>query len=96
MTRFIHTYCSQCDKDLGPGEDGVSSCAGHMDSVFRAVEHRPVAPYPISEEEVDTALRIAVHEGGCFTAYEVTGMRRALENHEANKLKEYHETRKDN
>lgn len=29
MPRFEHTYCSQCGKDLGPGEHGVSSCCDH-------------------------------------------------------------------
>ena len=27
--RFLHTYCAQCDKDLGPGHDGVVSCDRH-------------------------------------------------------------------
>ena len=27
--RFLHTYCAQCDKDLGPGFDGVVSCDRH-------------------------------------------------------------------
>ncbi len=29
MSRFPHTYCSQCGLDLGPGDAGVSSCADH-------------------------------------------------------------------
>ena len=29
MTLFLHTYCSQCGADLGPGDEGVSRCAGH-------------------------------------------------------------------
>lgn len=27
--RFQHTYCSQCGRDCGPGDDGVSGCADH-------------------------------------------------------------------
>ena len=29
VPRFLHTYCAQCDKDLGPGSDGVVSCDRH-------------------------------------------------------------------
>lgn len=29
MPRFSETSCSQCGKDLGPGDCGVSSCADH-------------------------------------------------------------------
>lgn len=28
-SRFDHTYCSQCGTDLGPGDEGVSSCCEH-------------------------------------------------------------------
>jgi hypothetical protein len=27
--RFAMTYCSQCGKDLGPGDHGVSHCRNH-------------------------------------------------------------------
>lgn len=27
--RFARTFCSQCGKDLGPGDAGVSRCADH-------------------------------------------------------------------
>ena len=29
MSRFANTYCSQCGKDLGPGDEGVSHCSDH-------------------------------------------------------------------
>ena len=41
--RFQHTYCSQCLKNCGPGDDGVASCADH-------------AKWPIARE-VHIALR---------------------------------------
>ena len=28
--RFAQTYCSQCGREQGPGDSGVSSCADHM------------------------------------------------------------------
>ncbi|WP_321913527.1 hypothetical protein [Paraburkholderia sp. J11-2] len=27
--RFPQTYCSQCGRELGPGNEGVSSCGDH-------------------------------------------------------------------
>ena len=27
--RFEHTYCSQCGRDLGPGNAGLSHCQDH-------------------------------------------------------------------
>ena len=29
MSRFEQTYCSQCGKELGPGDAGVSHCSDH-------------------------------------------------------------------
>ena len=29
MARFASTHCSQCGKDLGPGDAGVSHCEHH-------------------------------------------------------------------
>ena len=29
LSRFAATYCSQCGKNLGPGNEGASSCCDH-------------------------------------------------------------------
>jgi hypothetical protein len=37
--RFAATHCSQCGTDLGPGNNGVSSCSDHK-------APWPIKPYP--------------------------------------------------
>lgn len=60
MPRFSETSCSQCGKDLGPGDCGVSSCADHT------MKHTPgpwLAPcgYGVSRFEVQgDGHRVAV------------------------------------
>lgn len=27
---YEHTFCSQCGKDLGPGDNGLSHCSDHL------------------------------------------------------------------
>lgn len=59
MPRFSETSCSQCGKDLGPGDCGVSSCADHT------MKHTPgpwVAIFPETRYH---------HQGNDITTYEV-------------------------
>ena len=53
--RFQHTYCSQCGRDCGPGDDGVSGCAGH------AAIAQPVQPEPTLRETIDGATDENMH-----------------------------------
>jgi hypothetical protein len=47
--RFADTHCSQCGKDLGPGDHGVSHCE----------HHGATSPQSCYAEEIET-LRVMV------------------------------------
>lgn len=49
MTLFLHTYCSQCGHDLGPGDEGVSQCRDHTSAedkmhILRRAQHLSADP----------------------------------------------------
>lgn len=53
MTRFQHTYCSQCGNDIGPGDDGVARCADHAAMQIQAYVHENRRQSDVVELEWD-------------------------------------------
>lgn len=55
--KFEKTYCSQCGKDLGPGECGASHCGQHrrMPGMHKKKSERDIAAFQVKHKGINSA-----------------------------------------
>lgn len=54
--RFQHTYCSQCGRDCGPGDEGFSSCGNHIADASKKVSAPQTLRETIDNTSSDDAM----------------------------------------
>ena len=56
--KFEHTFCSQCGKDLGPGEHGASDCGQHrrMPGKHQKTSERRIAAFQASHKGINNKI----------------------------------------